>query len=117
MPRRWRDKIAVTRYLAAQVLPDLLEPVAERELTARLAQVAQDPVALRRAMVDQGVVQRTRDGAEYWRTERTEYDPDVFVPDVGRIAGDVVRPGEPAADDDVMGVHERRDPRTTGETR
>lgn len=117
MPRRWRDKIAVTRYLAAQVLPDLLEPVAERELTARLAQVAQDPVALRRAMVDQGVVQRTRDGAEYWRTERTEYDPDVFVPDVGRIAGDVVRPGEPAADDDVMGVHERREPRTTGETR
>jgi hypothetical protein len=31
-------------------------------------------VGMRRAMVDHGLVQRTRDGAEYWRTERTEYD-------------------------------------------
>jgi hypothetical protein len=73
MPRRWRDKVAVTRYLAAQVLP-MLEPVTERELTDRLQELAYDPVGLRRAMVDHGLVRRTRDGAEYWRTERTEYD-------------------------------------------
>ena len=52
----------------------LLEPLTERELTDRLSELAQDPAGLRRAMVDQGLVQRTRDGAEYWRTERTEYD-------------------------------------------
>ncbi|MEV0950139.1 DUF2087 domain-containing protein [Promicromonospora sp. NPDC050249] len=74
MPRRWRDKVAVTRYLATQVLPILLEPVTERDLTDRLHEVAHDPVGMRRAMVDHGLVQRTRDGAEYWRTERTEYD-------------------------------------------
>jgi hypothetical protein len=74
MPRRWRDKLAVTRYLAARALPDLLEPVTERELTDRLRELAHDPVGMRRAMVDQGLVQRTRDGAEYWRTERTEFD-------------------------------------------
>ncbi|MCP2265144.1 DUF2087 domain-containing protein [Promicromonospora thailandica] len=74
MPRRWRDKLAVTRYLAARAMPVLLEPMTERELTDRLRELARDPVGLRRAMVDQGLVQRTRDGAEYWRTERTEYD-------------------------------------------
>jgi hypothetical protein len=74
MPRRWRDKVAVTRYMAVQALPTLLEPVTERELTDRLRELAYDPAGVRRAMVDHGLVQRTRDGAEYWRTERTEYD-------------------------------------------
>lgn len=74
MPRRWRDKIAVVRYLAVQALPTLLEPVTERELTDRLRELVRDPAGVRRAMVDQGLVRRTRDGAEYWRTERTEYD-------------------------------------------
>lgn len=74
LPRRWRDKVAVTRYLAARALPTLLEPVTERELTDRLRELSYDPVGTRRAMVDHGLVQRTRDGAEYWRTERTEYD-------------------------------------------
>lgn len=77
MPRRWRDKQAVTRYLAAAALPVLLDTVSERELTERLARLAHDPVGLRRAMVDLGVVHRTRDGSEYWRTERTEFDPAV----------------------------------------
>jgi hypothetical protein len=74
MPRRWRDKVAVTRYLAAQAMPVLLDPVTERELTERLRELADDPAGLRRAMVDHGLVRRTRDGAEYWRTERTEYE-------------------------------------------
>ncbi|RPF19529.1 DUF2087 domain-containing protein [Myceligenerans xiligouense] len=74
LPRRRRDKIAVTRYIATRALPVLLEPVGERELTDRLARLARDPVGLRRAMVDLGLVTRTRDGSEYWRTERTEYE-------------------------------------------
>lgn len=73
-PRRWRDKQAVTRYLATLALPRLLEPLTERELTERLADLADDPVGLRRAMVDHGLVSRTRDGAEYWRTVVTEFD-------------------------------------------
>ena len=75
-PRRWRDKVAVTRFLATVAMPQLLEPLTERELTSRLAELAVDPVGLRRAMVDLGLVARTRDGAEYWRTERTEHDPE-----------------------------------------
>ncbi|WP_278236010.1 DUF2087 domain-containing protein [Isoptericola sp. AK164] len=82
-PRRWRDKVAVTRYLATVAMPRLLEPISERDLTDRLAELARDPVALRRAMVDLGLVSRTRDGAEYWRTERTEHDPE---PDAVEIA-------------------------------
>lgn len=81
-PRRWRDKVAVTRYLATVALPQLLDPVSERELTDRLARLARDPVGLRRAMVDLGLVSRTRDGAEYWRTERTEHDDDTDAQDV-----------------------------------
>lgn len=80
MPRRWEHRRAVARWLAHSALPDLLEPVGERELTRRLAALADDPVGARRAMVDLGLVRRTRDGAEYWRTELTEYD-DVAVGD------------------------------------
>jgi hypothetical protein len=78
MPRRWRDRMAVTRYLATVALPVLLDTLPERELTDRLAAISDDPVALRRAMVDLGVVHRTRDGAEYWRTELTEYEDQVL---------------------------------------
>ncbi|WP_075829465.1 DUF2087 domain-containing protein [Cellulosimicrobium sp. CUA-896] len=72
-PKRLRDRQLVVRYLAAQVLP-LEEPVTELTLTKRLAERAADPVSLRRAMVDAGLVHRTRDGAEYWRTVVTEFD-------------------------------------------
>ena len=72
-PKRLRDRELVVRYLAAQVLP-LEEPVTELTLTKRLAERAADPVSLRRAMVDAGLVHRTRDGAEYWRTVVTEFD-------------------------------------------
>ncbi|MDR7383371.1 DUF2087 domain-containing protein [Promicromonospora iranensis] len=44
---------------------------SDRAEADRASGAAGDP---RRAMVDHGLVQRTRDGAEYWRTERTEYD-------------------------------------------
>lgn len=72
-PKRLRDRQLVVRYLASQVLP-LDEPVTELTLTKRLAERAADPVSLRRSMVDAGLVHRTRDGAEYWRTVVTEFD-------------------------------------------
>jgi hypothetical protein len=74
VPRRWRDRVAVARYVASSVLPELLEPIGERELTGRLAAVVDDPVGMRRALVDLGLVQRARDGSVYWRSERTEHD-------------------------------------------
>lgn len=61
------------RCLASKTL-ELHEPVTERELTTRLARVSHDPVVGRRELVDAGVVTRTRDGAEYWRTQVTEFD-------------------------------------------
>ncbi|WNB86664.1 DUF2087 domain-containing protein [Cellulomonas sp. ATA003] len=73
LPRRWADRELVLRYVAARILP-VHDPVTERELTARLGEVAHDPVRVRRELVDAGLVTRTRDGAEYWRTHVTEFD-------------------------------------------
>ncbi len=72
-PRRLADRQLVWRYVASRVLT-LHEPVPERELTQRLAELAADPVGLRRDLVEAGLVTRTRDGAEYWRTHVTEFD-------------------------------------------
>lgn len=74
MPRRRADRDLLLRWLAQQVLP-LEDPVPERALTERIAALARDPVGLRRDLVDAGLVTRTRDGAEYWRTRVTEFDP------------------------------------------
>jgi hypothetical protein len=74
LPRRVADRRLVLRWLATRVLPALDEPTPERVLTERLAALARDPVGRRRDLVEAGLVQRTRDGAEYWRTEVTEFD-------------------------------------------
>lgn len=74
LPRRRHDRDVVLRWVASRALP-LLDPVSERSLTERLAMITSDPVGLRRGLVDAGLVTRTRDGAEYWRTRVTEYDP------------------------------------------
>lgn len=74
LPRRRADRDLVLRWVAQRVLP-LEEPVGERALTDRLADLARDPVGLRRELVEAGLVTRTRDGAEYWRTRVTEFDP------------------------------------------
>lgn len=73
MPRRQEDRALVRRWLAASVT-EVLEPVDERTLTERLAALVHDPVGARRDLVDAGLVTRTRDGAEYWRTHVTEFD-------------------------------------------
>lgn len=72
MPRRHADRLLVLRYVASRVL-SLDEPVTEKELTSRL-EFARDPVGLRRALVEAGLVTRTQDGAEYRRTHVTEFD-------------------------------------------
>jgi hypothetical protein len=73
MPRRREDRERVLAYLASRTLP-VDDPLTERDLTDRLARLTRDPVGLRRALVDAGLVTRTRDGAEYWRTRVTEFD-------------------------------------------
>lgn len=73
LPRRQDDRHLVLRWLAARVT-EIDEPVTERELTDRLAALVDDPVGRRRDLVEAGLVTRTRDGAEYWRTVVTEFD-------------------------------------------
>ena len=60
------DRMALLRMVAESALGDG-EVVGERALTERLAQRSDDPVALRRYLVDAGLVVRTRSGSEYAR--------------------------------------------------
>ncbi len=80
LPRRAADRDLLFAYVAARVLV-LDEPITERELTDRLATFVDDPVGVRRDLVDRGLVTRTRDGATYWRTVVTVFD------DLGGDAG------------------------------
>ena len=73
LPRRASDKDLVRRYLVARVLPVGAE-MDERELTGRLAELADDPAGVRRGLIDAGVLGRSPDGARYWRTAVTEFD-------------------------------------------
>lgn len=73
MPRRRADRELVLRWAASRLSP-VHEPVTERELTQRLADFVRDPVGVRRDLVDAGLLTRTRDGAEYWRSHVTEFD-------------------------------------------
>lgn len=58
------DRRALLEHVAASVLQPG-EVIGERELTERLAARSDDPVALRRHLVDAGLVGRTRSGSEY----------------------------------------------------
>lgn len=73
LPRRRADRDMLLAWVAHQVL-ELEEPTTELRLTRRLGELARDPVGIRRELVDAGLVTRTRDGAEYWRTRVTEFD-------------------------------------------
>jgi len=73
LPRRRQDKELVRRYLAARVIP-LDTTLTEREVTERLARLADDPLGARRGLVEAGLLERTIDGAAYWRTATTEFD-------------------------------------------
>lgn len=73
LPRRASDKDLVRRYLVARVLPPGAE-IGERELTDRLAELAADPVGVRRGLIETGALGRLPDGSRYWRTGSNEFD-------------------------------------------
>lgn len=73
LPRRRADQDLVLGWVASRVTA-VHEPISERALTERLAGLVHDPVGIRRELVDAGLLSRTRDGAEYWRTHVTGFD-------------------------------------------
>ncbi|MDR6972195.1 DUF2087 domain-containing protein [Leifsonia shinshuensis] len=60
------DRSQLLRHIAGRVIA-VGEIVTERELTERLARFGDDPVTLRRYLVDAGILLRTRSGSEYAR--------------------------------------------------
>lgn len=66
LPRTQRDRLEVFGWLAERAMHDT-ELLDEKELTRRLAALADDPVALRRYLVDAGVLKRDADGRNYRR--------------------------------------------------
>lgn len=64
-PSRPADRAELLAWVRDQVIGD--DALGERDLTERLAALTRDPVALRRDLVDAGLLVRTADGAEYRR--------------------------------------------------
>lgn len=60
------ERAELLALLASQAL-DVGEVVTEREVTDRLTRFTDDPAGLRRAMVDEEILERTRSGSEYAR--------------------------------------------------
>lgn len=60
------ERTALLALLASRVL-DFGEVIPEREITERLTRFTDDPAGLRRAMVDDEILERTRSGSEYAR--------------------------------------------------
>ena len=73
LPARERKRRVVLRYLLDEVFPDL-EPVDERDVNMRLALWHSDVAALRRYLVDAGLVERT--GMVYRRAAPLPDRPD-----------------------------------------
>lgn len=72
-PRRTRDRDALLEHVAALLVAPG-EELDEAALTARVAEVADDPVRLRRDLVEAGLVGRRQDGSRYWRERVTPHD-------------------------------------------
>lgn len=66
LPRQRKLRRAVLRGLAEAVL-DASERIPERELNARLAERVLDIPGVRRALIDEGILDREADGSSYWR--------------------------------------------------
>ncbi|QNE37008.1 DUF2087 domain-containing protein [Leifsonia shinshuensis] len=58
------DRVELLRWVAAHSL-SAGEVVSEREVTERLTRFTRDPAALRRFLVDEALLERTRSGSEY----------------------------------------------------
>jgi hypothetical protein len=65
-PVRADDRLELLTWARDRVLPNTNE-LSERELGERLAELTSDIAALRRYLVDAGLVVRDADGRRYWR--------------------------------------------------
>ena len=65
-PVRADDRLEVLTWARDRALPDASE-LSERQLGERLAELTSDIAALRRYLVDAGLVVRDADGRRYWR--------------------------------------------------
>ncbi|WP_236123154.1 DUF2087 domain-containing protein [Cellulomonas palmilytica] len=72
-PRRQADRTLVVEHLASLVLASG-ERADEKQVTERLAEVVEDPVRLRRDLVEAGLLGRRGDGSAYWRERVTPHD-------------------------------------------
>ncbi|WP_426594552.1 DUF2087 domain-containing protein [Cellulomonas sp. McL0617] len=72
-PRRSADRELVLEHVAARALAPG-EWLAEAEVTERLRALADDPVRLRRDLVEAGLLGRRADGSIYWRERQTPHD-------------------------------------------
>lgn len=70
-PARSDDRAAVLLTLADRTMPDPDESIDERTLTERLATLTDDPVTMRRYLVDAGLLEREPDGSAYRRAARS----------------------------------------------
>lgn len=71
-PARSDDRTAVLHYLVNRAMPDAAERLDERAVTERLAALTDDPVTMRRYLVDAGLLEREPDGSAYRRSPRSE---------------------------------------------
>jgi hypothetical protein len=67
-PVRADDRLALLTWARDSVLPDGSE-ISERDLGVRLSELTSDVAALRRYLVDAGLVARDADGRRYWRAQ------------------------------------------------
>lgn len=72
-PRRSADRDALLEHVAALLVAPG-EELDEATLTARVAEIADDPVRVRRDLVESGLVGRRQDGSRYWRERLTVHD-------------------------------------------
>lgn len=69
LPSKWKDKHIIVEQAALHLYTK--QPLTEKEITQQLSKIYDDPVELRRYLIDFGFMQRTKDGSTYWFTSST----------------------------------------------
>ncbi|MDK1327942.1 DUF2087 domain-containing protein [Arthrobacter sp. zg-Y1143] len=74
-PRKRADRLELLQLIAGEVFehavppePGLQPVLTEKDLTQRLAAYTSDPAAIRRYLIDEGIVARDPAGTQYWLT-------------------------------------------------
>ena len=65
-----KKRLAILRRISDEFQLD--HTYTEKEVTAILYEIYDDPVLLRRELIDAGFLARTRDGRAYWKVIREE---------------------------------------------